>query len=337
MSFLILGGGVAGLSAALSLRAIGREPVLVDPREAGHPPARSVHVHRIGPGSLARLATVCPDLHGRLAQTGAGMGRIGRVAGDRLVWGDEAMIVTLAMLEAALGDAVEALGVPILRGRPVPGVEPVSDGWSIRIPGQRRVVEGVIDASGGQRAGVDLFGDHLPDLDLDDVGEPQAYASWAGQTVGGRPWLVACRDPQRGLDGLVQVLPGGMTTLTLRHRAGCAPPDRDAVLAGLGDAGGSGLRALLADIAFEPRPVRHLAPGARRVALERARSEAMPPLALIGDALMQMPPRFGGGVARAIHDAVSLADGIAGGQPVATIGRDLAVQAPPSGAARAWR
>ena len=235
------------------------------------------------------------------------------------------MIVPLAMLEATLGHAAGALGVQVLRGQPVTGVEPTSDGWSVRIPGSRLAVDGVIDASGGHRAGIDLFDDHLPDLDLDDVGEPQAYASWAGRTVGGQPWLVACRDSHRGLDSLVQVLPGGMATLTLRHRAGCAPPDRDAVLEGLGDAGGAELRALLADVAFEPRPVRHLAPGARRVALERARSEAMPPLALIGDALMQMPPRFGGGVARAIYDAVSLADGIAGGQPVATIGRDLAM------------
>ncbi|MCR5876763.1 hypothetical protein LRS10_22955 [Phenylobacterium sp. J426] len=163
----------------------------------------------------------------------------------------------------------------------------------------------LIDATGGRRAVLSLLEAVLPDVFMDDLGGAEAFVSWTGRARGASG-VIAWNDPGRRLDGLIQIGPAGRAALTCRYSARRPPPSLDDVMHAVCDVAGSELAGRLGGMNFSGRGVRYTAPGVQRIALEETDLAGAPPLALVGDALLLAPPRFGEGLQRAFEQALTV-------------------------------
>lgn len=298
---MILGGGVAGLSAAICARRAGWDAVVVERRERGETSARNAHVHRLPLESQAQLAQILSDRVPDDAGPGA---PVGAARGGSLVWTGHQPLACLGELEARLLRSAVETGVQVMFTETAQGLSVAAGAWRLDLDaGSTLEADLLIDASGAHRAAFALLGDGAPDVPLDDIDAPERHVSWSGRAPADDPCLIAWSD--QAVEGLLQVASDGHVQLTAR--AGLdADLSLDRAQEALGGAGGDALSRRLRSIRFEPRGVRHTSPGARRVALDEVDLAALPPLALIGDALIEAPPRYGEGVGRAIEQAQAL-------------------------------
>lgn len=295
MQALVLGGGVAGLAAALAVRQAGWEAIVVERRSADAPATKGDHVHRLAAQVISRLVY----LTGEAVSTGDA--RTAVAAAGELAWGASQSLTTLGRIEAALAAAAGSAGVELIFEESIGRLAAVQGRWVAETDARRELqADLVIDASGAGRVVFSLLGDEGPAARLDEVGRPERHASWVGLSEPGDPVLIAWR--QAALEGLLQVGGDGHTALTART---CLEGDLSlsGVTAAMALAGGRELERRVAAAGLSGRGLSHLTHGARRVALEQADLMAWPPFALVGDALIQAPPRYGEGVGRALEHA----------------------------------
>ncbi len=282
---LILGGGVAGLTTALAARQAGVECVVLEARERDHPPPRSVHVHRLSSAAVDAIRTLAP---GVLATSGP-----------------LPPIITLANLERRLTEAAVGAGVEVRFGTAASAALVHGAGWRLGDTcGRVHDVDLLIDATGGHRALLTLLDAILPDIAMDELGGAESYVSWTGQIDEGPEGLIAWDDRDGSLDGLIQFGPEGGAALTCRHRAGQPAPSLAEVMDAAQRATAPDIASRMRGLGFEGRGFRYTSPGVQRIALEEVDRSHLPPFALVGDALILAPPRFGEGLQRATEHAL---------------------------------
>lgn len=294
----IIGGGVAGLSAAVALSGSGHEVVVFESRSRHQPSPRAGHVHRMDAAAWALL----DDLIGPAGlllpsrRVPFGLARGGAVA-----WRGEQRVTSLTELEGVLGRAARRLGAQLGFGAEVEQVTAEKTGWIVAWPGRpRERFDVLVDASGSHRVLLRCLGDGGPDVCMDEIVGPEWHMSLTGVSVDGPAQMIAWS--QDDLEGLLQISPSGLVTLTARSGvAASLGPER--IKAAVRHAGDGDLARLASEIDFAPHVSRYTSTGTRLMALEEADLSAWPPFVLIGDALIEAPPRHGEGVARAIAQA----------------------------------
>lgn len=303
MRALIIGAGVAGLAAAICARRAGCEATVIERRGTRDVSARDAHVHRLPRKSQAQLTQISATVGQDVAQAGA---RVGAAQGGTIDWQGRQSLFRLGDLEASLQGSAIANGVELAFGQGARALRIADDAWRLDVEAGR-VFEAdlLIDASGAHRTGIDLLGDRLPDIPLDDIDAPERHVSWRARAAANDPVLIAWSD--RTVNGLLQVDADGRVQLTARTGLGeCLTLERACEAAQT--AGGASLARRIAEMRFELRGVQHTSPGVRRVALEEVDLGGLPPFALVGDALIEAPPRYGEGVGRAFDQALMLED-----------------------------
>lgn len=340
MRALVLGGGVAGLAAAIALSRSGYQVQLLEARDRDQPSPRHVHVHRLVPEAIADLehltsgptSGLTSGLPSALAEAGGQSGRWGQARQGQLTWHGNTWIADLSMIERALAAVAEAQGVRLGFGDAVETLAPGPVGWQATTPsGSPMTADLLVDATGGGRISLGLLEPHLPDLTLDDLGSAQVYVSWQGSGEPGPAWMVgwaAASDGAGGtaLTGLMQTTADGRVRLTCRH-ATDAGPGQAPPLEAIRQAGGPELAQRLDRVSLQDRPVRYLTPGARRVDLDAVDLSGLPPLILVGDALLQSPPRFGEGMRHALDHARQIEAALSRNTHPHQIARDLSLSA----------
>jgi len=298
---LIIGAGVAGLAAAICARRAGCEATVIERRGTRDVSARDAHVHRLPPKSQAQLT----QISSAVGQDGLGAAaRFGAAQGGAIDWQGRQSLFRLGDLEASLQESAVANGVELAYGQNALALRTADDGWRLDVEaGWAFEADLLIDASGAHRTGIDLLGDRLPDIPLDDIDAPERHVSWRARTAANDPVLIAWSD--QTVNGLLQVDADGCVQLTARTGLGERLTLERACEAAQ-TAGGVSLARRLAEMRFEPRGVQHTSPGVRRVALEEVDLGGLPPFALVGDALIEAPPRYGEGVGRAFDQALML-------------------------------
>ncbi len=128
----IVGGGVAGPAAAITLARAGRTVVLFEKEKAAHDKVCGEFISHEGARYLARLGVSAEQLgavsirHVRLARRGAG------VAAPLPF---EALSLSRRVLDEALLDLAAEARVEVRRGVRVKGMEREARGWAVRLDG----------------------------------------------------------------------------------------------------------------------------------------------------------------------------------------------------------
>lgn len=306
MRAVVVGGGAAGLSAALAVRQAGWRCVVLETRDRTERSPRDAHVHRLSSVGASALAALAPKV---MEEFGAAP-----------------PLVTLEEVECRLARAAEEAGVDIRFGAGPLEIAPEAARWRVRdSDDEAHAADLLIDATGGRRAALTLLDALLPDIVMDDLGGAESFISWNGRSEDGQESLRAWADPTRELDGLMQIGPSGRATLTCRHAAGRPAPSLAEALAAF-EVAHPAVADRTRTLGLEVRGVRYTAPGVQRIALEEADLSDLPPLALVGDALILAPPRFGEGLQRAFEHALFVRDALFAGD-VETLGARLAEDA----------
>ncbi len=239
-------------------------------------------------------------------------GGLGEARAGTLAWKGAHATTDLATVEQRLFQAAERSGVHLHFGDAVTQIRSANDAWTLQTETLSRFHgDLLIDASGVQRASLDLMGGQAPDVYLDEIHSPERHLSWSGQAAAGDPVLIAWASAP--LEGLLQVQADGRARLTVRGGVGDGC-DLTAVLCALHAAGGPSLSDRLNNLKLDPRASLYISAGPRRVALEEARTEGLAPLVLIGDALLEVPPRYGEGISQALDQARQLGRHLKRGQ-----------------------
>lgn len=230
------------------------------------------------------------------------------------------------MLECALADVAAVEGGELVRGDPVMAIRATPTGWLVTTQsGRNLATDLLVDATGAARISLSLLEADLPDVALDDLGSPQGYVSWRGRAPGAETWLLAWGSAA-SLEGLIQSTASGRIRLTCRHGAGAAAPETPP-LGEIMESGGDEMARMLGGVRFESKAVRYWAPAARRIALDEMPVTERPLPVLVGDALVQTPPRFGEGIRQALNHAERLGAMLSGGTAVHGLARELALDA----------
>lgn len=311
MRAVVVGGGAAGLSAALAIQQAGWRCVVLETRDRAERSPRDAHVHRLSTVGASALAALAPEIMGAFGATPP--------------------LVTLDEVESRLAHAAEAAGVDIRFGAAELEIAPESPRWCVQSSSSSSSSDGahaadlLVDATGGRRAVLTLLDTLLPDIVMDDLGGAESFISWNGRSEDGPESLTPWADPTRELDGLMQIGPSGRATLTCRYAAGRPAPSLSEAIAAA-EVAHPAVAERVRNLGLQVRGVRYTAPGVQRIALEEADLSGLPPLALVGDALILAPPRFGEGLQRAFEHALFVRDALLAGD-AAILGARLAEDA----------
>lgn len=300
----ILGAGVAGLAAALSLAAIGVDVALFE-READPQRARphEGHVHRLSP-ALWRSADALPGLEAALRAAGAGVGDVcidGRVTGPANLLASRAEFSTALLARADAEPRIH---------RPAPArvaIEWRDARWQIRHPHGAWRADWLVDASGAHRASFGVVEAATGcELLSECFGGRQRYSTLrlAGPATDERRLhLLRLADAD---DLLIDEFPDGRLTVTHRQSRDCAP-DRHPLADVLAAHGQPALAARLRRAQPVGEVIHHRAAACRRLVIGAFDHPGFN-WCVLGDALLQTPPWQGQGVAFAIAQAQTLAD-----------------------------
>jgi len=228
-----------------------------------------------------------------------GLAREGAVA-----WRGQQRLTSLAEVESALARAAGMAGARLDYDVKVETVTPTQAGWYVgpaSLPGQR--FDLLVDASGAHRALLEGLGEAGPDVWMDEIAGPEWHMSMGGTSDRAMPGMVAWSHD--GLEGLLQIDEDGQVTLTARSsEAGRLGHER--VRQAVGLAGGDALAKTVETISFSKDTRRYTSTATRLMALDQADLGRWPPFVLIGDALIEAPPRHGEGMGRALAQALTL-------------------------------
>jgi len=314
----IIGGGVAGLSAAVALSGSGHEVVVFESRSRHQPSPRAGHVHRMDAAAWALLDGLTrPDG----PPTPRRRVPFGLARDGTLVWRGQQRLASLSQVEHGLTEVAERIGVHLAFGSSVASVAVGTGEWQLAsTDGLRTSVDLLIDASGRHRALLGLLGERGPDVWLDEIPGPEWHMSLVGVMSTWQAQLLAWSHGQ--LEGLLQIDAGGQATLTVR--SGSASQLRsDLIFAAMCHAGGPHMARCLDGITFSTGSSRYTSTGTSLIALDEADLRGWPPFVLIGDALIEALPRHGEGMGRAIEQALALKDAIGEGRRMDTLAVDL--------------
>ena len=145
---LVVGGGPAGLAAAIALRQHGRSAIVLE-RGSYRGPRVGEHLSERGRQALDRLGFAVSDEHRRASEV-------------RSVWGDDhvqsrhsllstvgdALHLSRPLFDEQLAHHARANGVTVHRDAPVHGVERVGDRWRVTCAAGAFHADVVIDATG---------------------------------------------------------------------------------------------------------------------------------------------------------------------------------------------
>ncbi len=299
----VIGAGAAGLSTAIALCDLGHDVMVLDSRARDQPSPRAGHVHRLdGPGWATLERLIGPVIRAGAFETAAS----GLASGGALAWGEGQRLATLADIEAVLITQAERRGAGLAFAAEVTSAAAEGDRWRLGMAsGAHRTFDLLIDASGRRRVLLDLLGEVGPSVWMDELDCPEWHVSFAGVGPAGRPVQVAWA--ARDLEGLIQIDGAGRATVTAR--SGMSQPlSTDEILAAMQAAGGAAMGMLLEGLKLRPDALRYVSLGTRMMALDEADLGDWPPFVLVGDALIEAPPRHGEGMGRAIGQALMLAE-----------------------------
>ncbi|MCB9730016.1 MAG: FAD-dependent monooxygenase [Deltaproteobacteria bacterium] len=322
MAWLIAGGGIGGLAAAIALRRAGREVQIFERADDVRASGQGITVSVNAMVALGELGLADAVLAAGVRLSGAELRRAdGRALMPLHMDAMEAAhgMPSVGILRGALlGVMLEAIGAERVRtsARCV-GYRMDGEGVAMRLAGGEEVRgEALIGADGaGSAVRAQLLGEAAPryagytcwrglaDVAGEELGEGGFFEMWGrGARFGGIPvsadrffWYAAANAPRRGRDEAGEVIP------RLRARfAGFAEP----------------VATLLARTAPE---------GVLRTDIEDRPPTARwgeGPVTLLGDAAHAMTPNMGQGASQALEDAVTLGRCAEGAVAVAPALRD---------------
>lgn len=307
---LIMGDGIAGLGAAIVLTRAGWQVDVASAR-AGKSASHRRHAHLTSAAVIAQLERL----------VGGPLG--GWVTGTALVWDESGRrdasarpILAAEALRSSL--AVRAALSRVRRHQDLVVSLPPSGerGWQWRTTGQNGTAHLLVDATGsghflGRMAGIAVM--------IEELAGPDRCWSWTGLNNGPLlPWLLAARGAAQS--AVMLRGPDGVVRLTLRQ-SGRETPDPRTALDRLLIGAGAQWAARIGIIAFDPRPLRHDSPLARRTQISPDRP--LPPLVRLGDGLIQTAPRLGQGIAQIAEQLGAFDEALAAGLPPSAWQREL--------------
>lgn len=297
---LVMGDGPAGLLAAITLQRAGWMAKIAPGRRGAR--THHGHVHQISFTTMAKIEAVAGQ--GVAGWSAADLLRIDGAAPPVMT---QAPIVDPAALVHALSRRAIELGAKLVEPR-------------MAIPVEDKAFDLLVDASGsavlaGRTAGLDVAID-----ESDAIDECWTWRGTAGS--GDDRWTIAARDVAGAAGLWLTRAVDGRCMMTVRCAdCGESPVSPFRLLDSVMLAAGHDWSRRMGKIVFDPNPVRHRAPFARRV--EVTRSAGGPPLLRIGDGLIQTAPRFGQGFAQIAEQIelmrAALASGSSPASAVATI------------------
>jgi GNAT superfamily N-acetyltransferase len=194
----------------------------------------------------------------------------------------------------------------------------------------------LVDASGGSRGVCELL-EHLSagPIFVDDGGSASFYQTFVGiGTPELGPLTLVFQQVSStngaGVDGLIAFHSCGQTAMTLKSDIPLkqtiehAPRPLDGLNASQWP---PALKQRLAAISWARGSTRYTSFGARRLALEEANLEHLPPCFAIGDALVQTPPSQGQGLAQLVAQLAIVEAALARGEDFKTIRNRLGTHA----------
>ena len=328
---LILGNGLSGYGAACVLASAGWRVILAEPASDKALAARYLHGHVIAESVLRcldRLTGAQPawdsvDALYLTAQT-KGSDAQDALAHDRIL--RPMALVAPDGLRAAQMARADMLGVERCDAR---ALAPDADRWRFTANGVAAHADLLIDASGTGQAlarlpGVNVVQEEMAERDVcySWTGQASPTAAGRGAAGGGDAFLLLARGLM-GCDSMLARFPDGRVTMTTR---GCyVPPMPQLLLDTLLLASDAAWAQRLGTIRFPHMPARYSAPLARIT--EFANADALPPVMLIGDALLQTAPRFGQGVANLTRQLHALSHALDRGDCLRALASDWQQQA----------
>jgi hypothetical protein len=297
--------------------------------------SRNIHVHSVSTKTLDDFSS----LSGRIVRgfdIGDALSVSPQTPVERLT---PRPVFDLGFVHKELADQADALG---LIRRVITSVQSeltcVGRTWALKGACQRigTTANILVDASGASRSLCDLL-EHWEarPIFVDEGGSASFYKTFVGDgRINSNPLTVVFQVPtadgSETIEGLIAFHKNGQTHVTLK--ADVSPKQSiQSVMAALSATAPAQLptHALerLTDTKWTKGSTGYTSFGARRLALEEADLDHLPPCFAIGDALIQTPPSQGQGLAQLAAQLGIIETALAGGKGLSTIKQDLAAAA----------
>ena len=308
---LIFGDGLSGLGAACVLARAGWRVVMAEGKTTGN--ARYGHVHLTPESSLRQLQRLTGGaLDGwqsvdALCLSGSAEGRDRLLRPMPLVAPD---VLRDSLLHRVVALDVEWQSIDDLHQNDAHNWE-----WQ-----DCQRADLLIDASGHGQA---LAAVSSIDIVQDEMAQRDVCHSWTGNAAGEPDSFLIIARQILGCDVVLARLADGRCVMTTRGLPSPHAPQMllDAIMLASDAAWGQRLGAMT----FAKTPARYSAPLARITSI--INTDALPPVLLIGDALMQTAPRFGQGIAKLTQHLAALSEALESGSNLHDLGQTLHRQA----------
>jgi hypothetical protein len=332
-AFLLGDGITANLMACVLLRHGIAVTLYARPDNAA--PSRSVHVHSVAERTLHDFGA----FSGRMLrgfEIGAAFSVKSETSVERLA---HRPIVDLAFTHEEIAHQADVLGLVRAEVTSVrTDLSVIGPAWSFKSNGQfaDATADILVDASGSSRCLCDwLEHSGAGPIFVDEGGPPSFYQTFVGNgpcdllplTI---VFQAPARDGRENMSGLIAFHRNGQTRITLKGNA-WPKHSIQSVIAVINAITAEQLpfeaEQRLASARWADGSTHYTSFGARRLALEEADLDHLPPCFAIGDALIQTPPSQGQGLAQLAAQLGIIETALAGGKGLSTIKQDLGAAA----------